>query len=520
MVKKMISRLSVLAVLIVFMASCSKQADYTNAIPADASAVASINLKSLIDKSGLKDKENEAAKQKIIEALKGGINAASFQQIEKVINNPKESGIDIEAPIYYFTSPSFPYTSLLGKVTDRDKLEASLEVMVKEQLCQPVETSDGFSQTKIGTNDILAFNESVAMLVHVNSNSQMDNAVKVIGSLLKQTGENSIIGNTGFQKMQKQKGDINVLTSFAALPEMYARQLNTAMSMSGINIDPKDLMILGSLSFEKGKIAMQSEYYTDNKEVMAMLEKQQQATKKLNSTFLKYFPASTIAFMNVGANGEETYNLLQDNPDFRNTFSLAKADEIKELFASFNGDISAGLINFTMNNAPTFAVYADVKNGNALKALYDNKKALNLNRGEDIVKLDEDEYVFKSRQMNLFFGIKDKQMYATNDELLYKSIGKPVEKSIKDTEYASDMKGKNFFMVINMNAILELPVVKMMVGFGGEEYQMYYNLASQISYFEASSDGNNIANIDLILKNKDVNALKQIVDFAKKFTGM
>ena len=210
MVKKMISRLSVLAVLIVFMASCSKQADYTNAIPADASAVASINLKSLIDKSGLKDKENEAAKQKIIEALKGGINAASFQQIEKVINNPKESGIDIEAPIYYFTSPSFPYTSLLGKVTDRDKLEASLEVMVKEQLCQPVETSDGFSQTKIGTNDILAFNESVAMLVHVNSNSQMDNAVKVIGSLLKQTGENSIIGNTGFQKMQKQKGDINV----------------------------------------------------------------------------------------------------------------------------------------------------------------------------------------------------------------------------------------------------------------------------------------------------------------------
>lgn len=44
--------------------------------------------------------------------------------------------------------------------------------------------------------------------------------------------------------------------------------------------------------------------------------------------------------------------------------------------------------------------------------------------------------------MNIFFGIKDKQMYATNDELLYKNVGKAADKSIKDAPYASDMKGK------------------------------------------------------------------------------
>ena len=53
MVKRMISRLSVLAVLIVFMAACSKKAEYIHVIPADASAVASINLNSLADKAGL-----------------------------------------------------------------------------------------------------------------------------------------------------------------------------------------------------------------------------------------------------------------------------------------------------------------------------------------------------------------------------------------------------------------------------------------------------------------------------------
>ena len=86
MAKKMISRLSVLAVLIVFLAACSKQTEYTNVIPADATAVASIDLKSLANKAGMNDKENEAAKQKLLEAMKSGMNAATFQQLEKVIN--------------------------------------------------------------------------------------------------------------------------------------------------------------------------------------------------------------------------------------------------------------------------------------------------------------------------------------------------------------------------------------------------------------------------------------------------
>lgn len=39
MAKKMISRLSVLTVLIVFLAACSKTVEYTNIIPADATGV-------------------------------------------------------------------------------------------------------------------------------------------------------------------------------------------------------------------------------------------------------------------------------------------------------------------------------------------------------------------------------------------------------------------------------------------------------------------------------------------------
>lgn len=515
MVKKMISRLSVLAVLIVFLAACSKTSEYTNVIPADASVVASINLKSLASKAGLDDKENEAAKQKILEALKSGMNAATFQQLEKIMKNPSESGIDVESPVYVFSSSSFPYPTIVGKVSNEDNLHASLDVMAKEQICQPVSEADGYSFTTTN-GDLLVFNNLTVMIIDVNGASQTEKAQEGIVTLMKQTAENSIAKSGAFQKMEKQKNDINFFASMTAIPSNYRNQVSMGLPAE---VKPEDITLVGGLNFEKGKIALKTENYTENEAVKALIKKQMESFGKANNTFVKYFPSSTLMFFNVGVKGEGLYNLLSENKEFRNTVSIAKADEVKELFGSFNGDISAGLINVTMNSAPTFMMYADVKNGNALETIYKNKQSLGLKRGEDIIQLGKDEYVYKTKGMNIFFGIKDKQMYATNDELLYKNVGKAADKSIKDAPYASDMKGKTIFVAINAEAILDLPVVKMVAGFGGQEVKTYIELANKVSYLSMSSEGE-ISEIDLCLKDKDVNALKQIVDFAKQFAGM
>ena len=517
MVKRMISRLSVLGVLIVFIAACSKKAEYIHVIPADASAVASVNLNTLADKAGLNDKENEGMKQKMMEALKSGMNAAAFQQLEKIMKDPSQSGIDIKAPVFVFTSKTFITPAMVAKVSNIDDLRASLDLMAKEGICQPIAEEDGYSFTTLQKSSLLVFNENAAVLTEAYGTSQMDVAKQTISTLLKQTEENSIMKNSGFKKMQNQKGDINFFASMDAVPKIYSQQISMGLSSQ---LDLSEVMAVGNLNFEKGKIALQIETYSDNAETDALLKKQAQAVKKLNTTFLQNFPESTLAFLNIGVNGAAFYDLLLNNEEFRRNVSLAKAEEVKSLFASFDGDISIGLINVTMNSSPTFAAYADAKNGNALKALYDKKKELKLGRNEDIIQLGENEYVYKSNTNNVFFGIRNKQMYATNDELLYKNISKPVDKSIKDAGYVSDMKGKNVFFVINMDAILDLPVVKMITGFGGEEYQTYYKLASQISYIEAFSDSEGKTETAILLKNKDDNALKQIVDFAKQFAGM
>ena len=81
------------------------------------------------------------------------------------------------------------------------------------------------------------------------------------------------------------------------------------------------------------------------------------------------------------------------------------------------------------------------------------------------------------------------------------------------------MKDKSTFIAVNAEAILDLPIIKMLSGFGGKEVKTYLDLANRISYLSISSEGA-VSETTLCLKDKNVNALKQIVDFGKQFAGM
>lgn len=509
MKKNLISRLAMLVIMVAFMASCTeKSSEYTNVIPADASAVIGIHTQSLIDKSGVSNDD----KQKLIDAMKGELNAVTFQHVEEIIKDGSASGLSTKDPIYIFTSSTLSSAAVVMKVSDVDKLNKTFEVMTSEQITEPITQKVGFNLVKMQGTGLCAYNESILLVTEARDE-------KIISDLMKQDAEQSIVKSANFQSMLKKKGDITFFCNMDAFPNAYRGRLNVGFNDTE-NVDPKDLGFAGGLSFEKGKITLHAEVVTENEEVEKALKKQSGFGGKLNETFLGNFPASTLMYVSLNVNGEKLYNLLQENKDFREGLSLDKAEKIKAVFDSFKGDISGGLINVTMSEMPTFVAYAEAKSGIALETLYEAKGDLGMRRSEDIVKLGDNEYVYKSRNMNIFFGYKDKYMYATNDELIYKNIGKKETKSLKDAAYASNMKGKGQYAVIDMKAILDLPAVKMLSAMGGREAATYIGMASKISYFEVIGEGNNQSTINLWLVDKDTNALKQIVDLGKQYAGI
>lgn len=157
--------------------------------------------------------------------------------------------------------------------------------------------------------------------------------------------------------------------------------------------------------------------------------------------------------------------------------------------------------------------------GGYFTSIYRNKKSFGFKSDEDIIKLDEQNYIYKSSEINFYFGIKDRKVYITNDNILKENIGKECIPSAKNADFASEIKGKSLAFVVNTDAILHLPVIKMMKEYGGAEYETYYNLANKTAYLELLCD-NTQTEITLQLKDKKENSLKQIIDFIKEFAGI
>lgn len=512
MKRKMVNRLFLFTVLAVFVSACStKQSDYTQVIPADATAVVSVDLNAMGNKAGLNDAENKELKNKMFDAVKSGLSAATSQQIEKILSNPSESGIDFDSPVYIFMAPSLDAPAMVAKVSDTKKLRTTLDVMATEQISEAIADADGYSYANIEGGVILAYNNSALIITTLGRKTHE----ALIAPLFANEGENSIVQNANFQKMQKIKGDICYYTNMESFPSQIVGPMRSQMQ----GIDLKDFMILGNLNFDKGKISAEVEYVTENEEAKAMLKKQDKVIGKIKNGFLNEFPLSSLMFFSLNINGEELFNLLSENEEFRTHYSLEDADEVKNVMGSMKGDISMALLDVTMTDMPTFVAYADADNGSALNILYKEKDNIGLSRREDIVELAPDAYLFKSREMNVYFGFKDKRIYATNSEKVYKAIGESVKESLKDARYASNVKGKNGYFVIDAEAILNLPIVKMAAGFGGKEMAMYMDAASRFSYLEIYGVASQKGEFNLYMTDKNTNALKQIVDLGKQFAG-
>ncbi len=517
MIKKTFFQVSAIILLVALATACSKtQSEYTRAIPADATGVLSVNLKALADKAGADDKENQAMLQKLLESMKTGTDAATFEQVEKIMKSPKESGIDVDSRVYLFKSPSVE-AALVAKIGDEKKWQNTLELAAKEQLCQPIAQGDGYSYT-VCNNLLLAFNSETLIGMNTFGNNPSEQQQAAIAGMLKQTDETSIHANKAFLKMQEQKGDFNFFASMDAIPAEYTRQFSLGLPQG---IDAGEMSLLGNFSFEKGKITASFEPFTENEVLKEQIKKQLKAMTSLNGAFLEYLPASTLGVVSLGANGEEFFKLLQENDDFKKLADLSKVEGLQQLFSSFKGDLTIGVLDISMkSSSPNFVAYAEMKDAQVLKTIYDNQAELGLRPGE-LTELSENNYLYKGKAFGtpVYFGMKDKQMYATNNEAIYKNIFQKAEKSIKSLDLSSNLKGKNVTFVVSMDAILELPLVKMLAELGGEQAKTYFTLASKVSYLEVTSD-KGVAQTTLYLKDKDVNALKQIVDFARQFAGM
>ena len=93
-------------IFMLLLASCTDGSKYVLALPDDAALVASVNLKTLSQKAGLNDEKEKSVARKLKAVL--GSDLSSRELVDKIIQNPSESGIALEDNIYFFVRKQSP----------------------------------------------------------------------------------------------------------------------------------------------------------------------------------------------------------------------------------------------------------------------------------------------------------------------------------------------------------------------------------------------------------------------------
>lgn len=191
------------------LSSCSEtgqKTEYTHVIPANATEVAALDLKSIVDKAGLNTSDSRATLQKFLGLLLEGGSANLKQEAETLLKDPAESGIDWNAPLYVFEAPTLHNTAITLKIADLKKFEAMLRLLAQEQLCTAPVEAGGYRSVEIkDAGVLLAYNDGTLLGVYGGSTEQLKKLQPAITALMQQPADKSIRTGKYFTPMMQQK---------------------------------------------------------------------------------------------------------------------------------------------------------------------------------------------------------------------------------------------------------------------------------------------------------------------------
>lgn len=507
--------LSMFVALVMMMASCSKNAEeYVSVIPADATLVASFDVNSLSQKCGVKDD----SKDKVIEAVKDGLDAETFSQVEKIMKNPKESGISVDNKVYIFCTGEKFLPSFVAKVTNVGKVKDMFALLEKQQVTKPLEEKNGCFVTAISGQATFVFNEKALII------SAIPDGTEQILAWMSQPADKSMAANKGFQQMEATKTDMatylsmdalmNASSAFNGTKGIPASEMN-AFLPEGVSI--KDMNLIYTLNFEKGKIALGVSYYTESEQLKKLYAENLKMCADIKGTFGDFFPASTMFYMAMNVKGDGMYAYFQKLAKIKEMFAQIPLDWEK-LIGSFNGDISVGLTGVSAQGAPAFTAYAEMKDDYALKTLLTYKDMF-VGMGATFKENAENDYTIVMQGTSVYFGMAKKHLYITTDETAYKNINKSVSDPMTKAPWASGIKNSASFVAMNVNSVMQNPMVGMLIGMSGQKGQMAKAVLSQISYIDIFGRLDQTGGMNIVLNNKDVNALQLICEEVGKLSG-
>ena len=169
--------------------------------------------------------------------------------------------------------------------------------------------------------------------------------------------------------------------------------------------------------------------------------------------------------------------------------------DVESIFSSIEGDIAIGCDNLETGNC---LMYADVTNSQFLKTFEDLRSLLAMTGGQIILdNVGKDEYVMRTYYGTFWFGVKDNRLYVTTNRTWADEVGRTYGASLARKVWAEDVKDNRLFATANLNGFRNM-------------------FLQYINYVNVGMPDWRHGKLEIVLKDKNANLLKQIVETLEK----
>lgn len=514
--KNLLSRLLLLFIVGATLFSCSRKNEHAERIPADAIFVASINLQNLVDKSGYTAEDAKILGAKFAEEAQSSLSPEQIKYFQKLIADPREAGLSLKAPVYVFSSPDISF-ALVAQVDSESKLETFIRESFKTGGKEVnISTQDGYHFVNLNNTGLLGY-DNRSCIVTFGKATGRDVQLKHLGEAMKRKGSESITKHSAYKEMEQEQGDLRMFYSLGGMMDMAmqgygALGASMAREIYSFNID--SCYAINSIAFEAGKLTYAQRIHTENLKAKQSLEEIYKIAKPSSGEFIKYFPASSLAFLNIGLDGNKLLKLISGG-SLGVILAMAEAEGVNfsTPIASLDGDITIGLMELHEDYVGA-TLMAKLNDEQPMVSLLDYfyTQAVEQEGGvnADFVKIDNQNYQTIIDKMTISFGVKDNIFYISS---------LPTEQTWQEhKQNASEMPegqllGKSpSVLLVNIAQILK--VDRIASELAGEPL-IKHQVEKLVSLTSCYND-KNISSTELHFKDAKTNALKQLVDMIRE----
>ena len=479
-------RFSLFVLVLLALCSCSKK-DYLKVIPADATVVASVNLRSLAEKS---DFANAA-----IMGMMGGNEG----DLQKYKDNPMETGIDFEQPLYVFLTRENLY-GIVMKVSDKGDLEEFFSALHKQNVVSRPTEHKGLMCGTMGTINYAFNGEALLLLDGVSGRNASSN---LLVKMMDNEGE-SFADTDAYERMGGADGkDVVVYTNLGYMPAVLQKEFKAYLQYGQLKMS--DIEFISSLDFVDGSAIVETKWWGRTEKAQKVIDESKDCWRVIDGSYMNDLPQGALAWIGAGVHGDKFLEKLKGNAQAKEAlFLLERGIDVEQIVRSIDGDVSVVIPATALNGTEVdFAGKAKLKSTSFLAEVDDWKSGM-AEFGISMRSEGKGAYALSMDGKEIHWGAEGNDLYFATTKAYQQMQSKGGSAVLKD--YEDDIKKCLFFVYVDLQEIQRMNNVATLCAMASNFGVNLQGMKAIV--LKSSAHDEMVLQIDM--KNDNENFLKQL----------